>query len=174
MWAFTQDMKLIADDVGLAYRRAGFEVRTYTYYKTFAPLVVAALNDRANASIQQEPDSLFAWIGTCAGLRQNGIQHTTQGLGLKMIDVQSGATLAGEDFRPHEAITGAAESPYIMPFPWILRPRERIRAEVIHFAGIGPATIPNPNTTPITFQLTLIGIRIYTFPFTRKLILPEH
>lgn len=174
MWSYTQDMKLMADDISLAYRRAGFDVRTYSYYHTFPPLVVANLNDVANATIAQEGDSLFAWLATCAGLRQNGFQLTTQGLGLKMTDVQSGFTLAGDAFRPHDAIVGSAESPYIMAFPWILRPHDRIRAEVIHFAGIAPAIVPNPETTPITFQLTLLGIRIYTFPFTRKLILPEH
>lgn len=174
MWAYTQDMKIMADDIGLAYRRAGFTVRTYTHYHSFDPLVVATLNARANGTIAQEGDSLFAWIATCAGLRQNGLQLTTQGLGLKLTDIQSGFTFSGNQFRPHEAITGSAESPYIMPFPWMLRPHERIRAEILHFAGIGPTTVPAPETTPITFQLTLLGIRIYTFPFTRKIILPEH
>lgn len=174
MWAYTQDMKIMADDVSLAYRRAGFDVRTYAFYHTFDPLAVAALNAKANGTIQQEGDSLFAWLATCGALRQNGRQHTTQGLGLKLTDVQSGYNFSGRDFRPHEAVAGSAESPYIMPFPWILQPYDRVRAEVIHFAGIGPTTIPNPDTTPITYQLTLLGIRIYTFPFTRKGILPEH
>jgi hypothetical protein len=169
------DLKFMADDVALAYRRKGFTVRTLTHYYNFPTITVAALNNRAATQLLTDSDSLFAVLAVNHRKQYSGQIVASAGCGIKITDAQTGYSFGEQDLVPSEAIAGCAEAPSILPFPYILAPLSRLRAEIVHLAGHNPSgtLFPNPDTTPISVDLTLVGIRMVTSPFTRTILMPE-
>lgn len=173
MWQHTIDRKLMIDDVGRAYRNAGFQItKTEAHFYTFSRLSPAVLNDRASETIQLHRDALFIWIATVSSKRQGGFCSSVAGLGLQITDMQTRYSFAGPDLLPSEAFTGSAESPYILAYPYIFAPGSRVRADVIHLSGGGLSAAPG--TTPVLFDLTLLGAHLYTRPYTTDVIQPEY
>lgn len=172
MWQHTIDAKLMIDDVARAYRAAGFKsVNTVAYTYSFPRLAPAVLNAQANNTIQLDQDAVFVWIGTMASKRQGGFHTSVAGLSLKITDLEGTYSLAGPDPMPSEAFTGSAESPYIFAFPYVNPPGARFRVDVVHLSGSGFSA--NPDTTPVLFDLSLFGCKLFTVPYTRDVILPE-
>jgi len=173
MWQHTIDRRVMVDDVGRAYRNAGLRItQTAQHHYSFPRLSPALLNDRANAIIQLDPDALFVWVATVSSKRQGGFHTSVAGLGLQITDMQTRYSFAGPDLLPSEALTGSAESPYILGFPYIFAPGSRVRADVIHLSGGGFSAAPG--TTAVLFDLSLVGVKLWTVPYTRDVIQPEH
>jgi len=172
MWQHTIDRRIMADDVGRAYRRAGFRVKSDQHTFSFPRLSPATLNTRATVTIQIDRDALFVWVATCSSKRQGGFASSVAGLGLQITDLSTRYSFAGPDLLPSEAFTGSAESPYILPFPYIFAPGSTVRADVIHLSGGGLSAAPG--TTPVLFDLSLIGMKLWTIPYTRDVLQPEH
>ncbi len=169
------DTKLMADDVALAYRRAGFKVRTHPYFLTFPDIVLATLNTKAFAQVSTDTDSLFVML-QINHRKQYGLFPVAEaGCGMKITDLQNSYTFGEQDLVPSESIAGSGEAPSILAFPYTLAPGSRLRAEAIHLAGHNPGgtVFPNPDTTSITVTVTIVGVKLVTWPFTRQILMPE-
>ena len=171
---YDADAKLMADDVGLAYRRAGFGVTTRYYTYSFPHLTVATLGAVDRQELQIDSDSFFVWCGLAIQIFAQGkigVESFTAGLGLKILDPQTGYNLAassaaGVEHLPHQAFTGSAEAPYLFAYPYILGPGSRLIASAKQQQGV--------DGQPIDADLSCIGFRLYTSPYTKVLIYPEH
>jgi hypothetical protein len=172
MWAYTIDAKLMADDVGRAYRQRGFATKSFQHTFSFPRLSPATLNTRATSTITLDSDALFVCVGLVASKRQGGFHTAVAGLGLKLVDLAGNYSFAGAEPLPSEAFTGSAESPYIFGFPYVFAPNARVKADVIHLSGSGLSAAPT--TTAVLFDLALIGVKLYTTPYTRDVFQPEH
>lgn len=62
---------------------------------------------------------------------------------------------------PHQALVGAADAPHVLGFPYILPPGARLEALLRGSGEVGPV------------RLTLEGVKLYTQPYTRAVILPD-
>lgn len=172
MWAYTLDAKLMIDDVARGYRARQFRVKTEQATFSFPRLSPALLNDRASATIQLDQDAIFVCAGLVSSKRQGGFHTSIAGLGLKLTDLAGQYNFAGPDPLPSESFTGSAESPYFFGFPYIFAPGARVKADVIHLSGSGLSAAPT--TTAVLFDLALIGVKMWTTPYTKDVIQPEH
>ncbi len=172
MWAYTMDLKLMADDVALAYRRANFKVKTTTFFYSFPQIAAAALNTRAFQTLAIDTDSLFVVLAINHRKQHDIFMRASAGCGLKITDLQNSYTFGEVTLVPSESIAGSGEAPSVLPFPYILAPGSRVRADIIHLAG-NPNPVAAPDAKVVTVSLTLVGIKLITAPFTRTVIIPE-
>ncbi len=169
MWSYTIDLKLMGDDVALAYRRAGFKVKTHTFFYNFPQLTAVNLNDRASTLLSIDQDSLYVVLALSHYKRQADTRLTALlGCGLKITDLQNSYTFGDVDLVPSEAIAGSGEAPSILPFPYILVPGSKVRAEIVNLNG---ATVFAG--FKVDLFLCLIGLKLITTPFTKQIIMPE-
>jgi hypothetical protein len=181
MWAHTIDMKLMADAAALAYRRAAFKVLTRPFFYHFPTMTAATLNTKAKATLLIDQDSLFVVLalvqskvhGICNVGPFVAAQDHAAGCGLRLTDLQGGYTFGEEFFVPSEAVAGSGQAPSILGFPYILAPGSRMQAEIVHLSGEAHVGVIDPQNTPIEVDLTLIGIKLVTNPFTRTILSPE-
>ena len=167
MWAQTIDLKLMADDVARAYRNARFEVFTQEARYSFDPvtLTVGGATDEAFVTTQTDRDSIFAWLATAVtGTSTEQANQVDFGLGynIQITDLSTGYGVVGPDrLAPHQGICGTGEAPHILGFPYVLGPGARITAR---FRQGGHASV---------VRLTLIGVKLYTTPYTTRVLIPE-
>lgn len=181
MWAFTIDMKLMADAAALAYRRAGHQVLTRTYYYHFPDLTVATINLKDSDTLLTDGDSLFCILALAHSKIHGaadtgpavGVENGVAGCGLRITDLQNSYTFGEDVFVPSETIAGSGQAPAILGSPYLLAPGSRMRAEIVHRSGRLFSAAGSAQDTAITVRLTLIGIKIVTSPFTRVILSPE-
>ena len=175
MWTSTIDARLMADDVALAYRRKGFDVRTAQFHHNFSVQTLASIGATARDSVAVNADGFFVWLATAMSTRGRvgasdydalNEESALIGVGVRITDVQGSYQFTGPDRLPHQTLAGSAEAPYILGFPYIFRPTSRIQAEFLHEYGTFSAD-------PVRVQLSLIGVYLWTTPYTRTVYYPE-
>ena len=165
---YSLDLKLMADDVICAYRRKGFQAWTYEYrYPTNRVVMPGSAAQLRPEPISFLPDCLFIWLGTFITIRNsNGVEGFRPTIGVQLKDADSGYVFSSIAFGqiPAQLQAGSAGDPYILPCPYLFRP-----------AGRAVVTFQTLNTAVLgTVQLDLWGVALYTKPFTRDLLFPEH
>lgn len=166
------DLKLMADDVARAYRRAGFRVRTAAYDLSFGDADVTGGPTGVDAGpdvivqADTEPDAFFVWLASSISIRDeadppNGEESWLEAAVLQIRDERSGWRLAGPDrVLPHQIIAGQQGAPAILGFPYIFPPGSTV-------------TVLFGNHRDTHLRLTLHGIKLFTEPYTERLILPD-
>lgn len=166
MRAFDHDLAIMADDIRAAYERKNYRASTrfFTYQTPiatdpggFIPAVVTLETDR---------DSLFIWCAMSdrvLDMDHGGGQSGHLAVFLRVTVVGTGYKITGNRMAPHSVCTGAGEAPHVFGIPIVLIPGERVTAEWLNveeqFAGA---------------QLTLIGFKLYTQPYTREILQAVH
>jgi hypothetical protein len=163
------DPRLMADDAARAYRRRGFQVHTSPFRYSFPVVNVTrpgGLDEDQGVQLETDRDSVFAWLAIMASFRDEdhpgALESYFGGWSLQLTDLSSGYRLVGPDrILPHQALVGYADAPFVLGFPYILPPGANLLAVVRGSGEVGPV------------RLTLEGIKLFTTPYTRSVILPD-
>lgn len=161
------DMRIMLDDVCLAYRQAGYEVSTRAFqYHSERVTVTDAAPRRTPAVVQVDEDSLFIWTGLSYfnnDTDHGGMMSQYAGLRLTLRLLSSDAMIIGPDLIPAPAALGSGEAPHLFGYPIILKPGEEVAVAWAQ-AGEGGANV----------QIGLLGCKLFTKPYTRDAIYPSH
>lgn len=162
---YTHDLAIMADDVRDAYERRNYRASTRFFtYQTPRVDTGGTPFIPVEATTQIDGDSLFVWCGITGTLRD---EHPAVSGGaavfFRITILSSLYQLTGKDFTPWGACTGVGEAPHVFGIPIILVPGERVRVEweVVEEQGQGS-------------QLTLIGFKLFTQPYTREILQAVH
>lgn len=164
MWCHTIDAKLMVDDTARAYRRAGFEVHTAWFQYVFPVADVAVIDGDAPVITETDRDSMFVWVSSSLFYLDASVpsHRWFAGVSLQITHLDNGYQLVGPDrVLPHQMLTGVDGAEYILGFPYVFAPGSRIRATFRDAGDEGDAF------------LSLNGVKLYTQPYTRTVILPD-
>lgn len=166
MFPNTIDLKLMVDDVRRAYERKGFRARTFPF--SYCTPEVGPVTDNVirTATLETDRDSLFIWCGITATLRdtEHGINMAAGASIFSGLEVLGKAyKITGAQLAPWTSYTGAGLMPHVFGFPLILVPGERVRASWV-----------NVEETFDRAFMALLGAKLFTTPYTRDLIYPDH
>lgn len=172
------DVKLMADDVLMAYRGKGFKAWTesFNYNLPLVPGTLIGIGDGGPGRVDPPPrfaidaDSLYVWLATALIQRNvtdpfggaEAANMPTNALRCRISTMSDSYQLNGPGFRPIEALTGVGEWPHFFAYPMILAPSETVLVE-LDMADESART-----------ELTLIGVKLFTEPYTRTIIRPDH
>jgi hypothetical protein len=164
---YSLDLKLMADDVLLAYRRQGFKAYSEEFRYPTDRVVMPGTPDARPQQINFQPDSIFVQLATIISIANAaGVMTFTSTVGLQIRDADTGYQFnapVGIEI-PAQLIAGSSAEPFILPCPYLWRPGGRCQ--------VGLRTL---NTAQLgTVIVDLYGFKLYTQPFTRQLYYPEH
>jgi hypothetical protein len=162
------DLKTMGDDVALAYRRKGWKVWTQDFmYPTRRVVMPGDARQTRPEPILFQPDSIFCWLATEVTIANaaNAIGYRPT-VGFRIFDTSSSYKFSQQEFGelPAQLHSGQGGSQFLLSFPYLFRPggRAQVVFRTLNTAALG------------TILLTLWGLKIYTRPFTRDLLYPEH
>lgn len=164
MWCYTIDAKLMIDDTARAYRRAGFEVHTAAFQYTFPVAEPAGQNIDVPVVTETDRDSIFVWVATSAFLFDQSLpsHRWFAGQSLQIIHLDTGYQLVGPDrVLPHQMLAGVDGAEFVLGFPYVFPPGSRIQA------------IWRDSGDESQIFTTLHGVKLYTQPYTRTVLLPD-
>lgn len=157
------DLKLMADDAARAYRRAGFQVFS-TQFRYTAPLsTIGGANAGDTQQIATDRDSLFVWLSTSVAFFTGGGAHAWfDQFSIQIRDDTAGWELVGPDrFLPAQIVAGEEGAAAVLGFPYIMPPGTRLSVGWRDNGATGSA------------RLSLNGIKLFTTPYTRRVIMPD-
>jgi hypothetical protein len=164
---FSLDLKLMADDVILEYRRQGFHVWSEEFRYPTDRTVLPGTPDRRPLQIPVQPDAFFVHLATLASVvNANGVQTYRSTVGVQIIDLDSSYFYSSMRFQeiPAQLQTGSTAEPFILGCPYIFAPGSRI--------GVNLRTL---NTAQLgTVIVDLYGFKMFTRPFTKHIYFPDH
>lgn len=167
---FSEDLALMIDDVSAAYRRAQFKTWTLAHQyssERFRTMVDADTVDGALVErIQIDDDSLFICAGINMSARDNDHQLDLSAFIGALLTIRlesSGYYIAGPVPQPFATCTGTGEALHLFGYPLVLPPGERLRFNQWF----------NEDQTDSVI-ITLAGAKMYTRPYTRSIVLPDH
>lgn len=157
------DLKLMADDVARGYRRAGFQVFSTAFRYTSPLSTIAGINGGDTQQISTDRDSLFVWLSTSITFFNAGGAHQWfDSFSLQIRDDTAGWELVGPDrFLPSQIIAGEEGAAVVLGFPYIMPPGTRLSVAWRDNGALGSA------------RLSLNGIKLFTKPYTRRVIMPD-
>lgn len=165
---YSLDLKLMADDVLLAYRRQGFNAYAEEFrYPTNRVILPGAPGAFQPQQINFQPDSIFVWLATLmSDENANDVMTFRSTVGLQIRDADTGYQFSAPVNQeiPAQLIAGSCAEPFILPCPYLWPPGGRclIGLRTLNVAQLG------------TVIVDLYGFKLYTQPFTRKLYYPDH
>jgi hypothetical protein len=164
VWCHTIDVKLMADDVARAYRRAGFKVHTSPFCYSFPMADNAGQNVDVPVVTETDRDSIFVWLSTSVFMFDQSIpsHRWFAGQSLQITHLDTGYKVVGPDrVLPHQLLTGVDGADRILGFPYVFPPGSRILAT---FRDAGDES---------EIFLSLNGVKLFTTPYTRTALLPD-
>lgn len=164
---FSLDLKLMADDVQLAYRRQGFNVWASDFRYVTERVILPGTADLRPQQLMFQPDSIFVWLATQISIRNAaGVETFRSTVGVQIQDADSGYFFSSPQTGPIPAqlVCGSTAEPFILPCPYLWPPggRASVVLRTLNTAQLG------------TVILELYGFKMFTAPFTRRLYYPDH
>ena len=166
MYAFTIDEMLMLDETRLAYERRGHKVQTRAFsYSTPPVLLLPVQTVAAPVLFATDKDSLYVWTGLLHSERDTdhfGGFGDASGLTVRIELMGTAFLLTGDGNRLVGRMSGSGEWPHLFSYPLILPPGERV-----------VATFRGGNNGTDQVQLTTLGAKLYTDPYTTATYGPD-
>ena len=156
------DMRVMADDVQMAFRAKGFRVWADEFVYATDRIAMpgdATLQPRV---IRFDPDSYFVHLANAVSIRNAaGVEGFAPTIGIQIRDADCGFCFSDDQAGPIPAQlqAGSASQPYILAAPYVWQPGGRA---LVTFRTL------NIGASRATIQLCLWGLKLFTRPFTKQ------